>query len=335
MASLRAARLPSPYRGGRGTGHGKKLRSRRVAADVIDVPLSVLDLSPVAAGTTAGQALRQTTVLAQRAEELGYHRFWVAEHHNMPAIASSAPAVLLAHLAAATSTIRVGSGGVMLPNTRRWWWPSSSGRWKRCTRARGPGHRPAPGTDQPHRPRAAAHDGRAVGGGVPGGADGPDLAVHRGGRAVADPGHARRGDMPAIWLLGSSGSALSWPGCWDCRSRSHITSAQPTPSPHWPFTGITSGPPGGSSAPTRWSPSPPSAPTPTSARSGCPGPPPCRSCSCAPAARSRWPPRRSGRLPLLRARPGDGPAALRRPGHRLAGYGAPAADRPPGAHGRG
>ncbi len=69
---------------------------------VIDVPLSVLDLSPVAAGTTASQALRHTTELARRTEELGYHRFWVAEHHNMPAIASSAPAVLIAHLAAAT-----------------------------------------------------------------------------------------------------------------------------------------------------------------------------------------------------------------------------------------
>src|SRR5260221_1918814 len=90
--------------------------ARELASCVIDVPLSVLDLSPVAAGTTSGQALRQTTELARRTEELGYRRFWVAEHHNMPAIASSAPAVLIAHLAAATSTIRVGSGGVMLPN---------------------------------------------------------------------------------------------------------------------------------------------------------------------------------------------------------------------------
>ena len=70
----------------------------------------------MAVGTTSGQALRNTTELARRTEELGYRRFWVAEHHNMPAIASSAPAVLIAHLAAATSTIRVGSGGVMLPN---------------------------------------------------------------------------------------------------------------------------------------------------------------------------------------------------------------------------
>ena len=81
-----------------------------------DVPLSVLNLAPVAAGATAGQALEYTTQLARRTEELGYQRFWVAEHHNMPAIASSAPAVLIAHLADATTTLRVGSGGVMLPN---------------------------------------------------------------------------------------------------------------------------------------------------------------------------------------------------------------------------
>ena len=83
---------------------------------MIDVPLSVLDLAPVAAGASAGQALEYTTELARRTEELGYRRFWVAEHHNMPSIASSAPAVLIAHLAASTSTIRLGSGGVMLPN---------------------------------------------------------------------------------------------------------------------------------------------------------------------------------------------------------------------------
>ncbi|WP_280187570.1 MsnO8 family LLM class oxidoreductase, partial [Nocardia gipuzkoensis] len=83
---------------------------------MIDVPLSVLDLAPVQSGRTVGEGLDATTELARRTEALGYHRFWVAEHHNMPGIASSAPSVLLAHLAAATSTIRVGSGGVMLPN---------------------------------------------------------------------------------------------------------------------------------------------------------------------------------------------------------------------------
>jgi luciferase family oxidoreductase group 1 len=80
------------------------------------VPLSVLDLAVVPDGASSADALADTTVLAQRAEEFGYSRFWVAEHHNMPTVASTAPAVLIAHVAAATSTIRVGSGGVMLPN---------------------------------------------------------------------------------------------------------------------------------------------------------------------------------------------------------------------------
>ncbi len=80
------------------------------------MPLSVLDLATVGAGTTPSQSLAVTTELARRAEEWGYHRFWVAEHHGMPGVASSSPAVLLAHLAANTETIRLGSGGVMLPN---------------------------------------------------------------------------------------------------------------------------------------------------------------------------------------------------------------------------
>jgi len=82
----------------------------------VSVPLSVLDLAPVATGSTPGDALRATIELAQHADKLGYHRFWVAEHHNMPGIASSAPPVLIGHIAAATDSIRVGSGGVMLPN---------------------------------------------------------------------------------------------------------------------------------------------------------------------------------------------------------------------------
>ncbi|WP_117000507.1 LLM class flavin-dependent oxidoreductase [Desertimonas flava] len=77
---------------------------------------SVLDLSMVPDGSSSGDALRETTELARRAEELGYERFWVAEHHNMPTIASTSPPVLMAHLAASTSRIRIGSGGVMLPN---------------------------------------------------------------------------------------------------------------------------------------------------------------------------------------------------------------------------
>ena len=78
--------------------------------------LSVLDLAPVVQGSTPAEALRNTIDLAQHVEQLGYRRYWMAEHHNMPGIASSAPAVMIAHVAAATSTIRVGSGGVMLPN---------------------------------------------------------------------------------------------------------------------------------------------------------------------------------------------------------------------------
>ncbi|MEV3992759.1 LLM class flavin-dependent oxidoreductase [Streptomyces sp. NPDC049837] len=80
------------------------------------VPLSVLDLVTVGSGRTAAQALRTSVDLARLAERRGYHRHWVAEHHSMPGVASSSPAVILAHLAAHTSRIRLGSGGVMLPN---------------------------------------------------------------------------------------------------------------------------------------------------------------------------------------------------------------------------
>ena len=79
-------------------------------------PFSILDLAPIPAGHDAAEALRRTTDLARHAEDWGYARYWLAEHHNMPGIASSATAVLIGHVAAATKTIRVGSGGVMLPN---------------------------------------------------------------------------------------------------------------------------------------------------------------------------------------------------------------------------
>ena len=78
--------------------------------------LSALDLATVAQGATAADALADTTRLAAVVESLGYHRMWVAEHHGMPSVASSAPAVLIGHLADATTTLRVGAGGVMLPN---------------------------------------------------------------------------------------------------------------------------------------------------------------------------------------------------------------------------
>lgn len=80
------------------------------------LPLSILDLSPVASGMTGAQALRNSIDLARMADQLGFTRYWVAEHHNMPSIASSAPDIMIGQIAAATSRLRVGSGGVMLPN---------------------------------------------------------------------------------------------------------------------------------------------------------------------------------------------------------------------------
>lgn len=79
-------------------------------------PLSVLDLVPIKSGFGPSEALAESLELAQHVERLGYHRYWVAEHHNMPGVASSATSVVIGHLAGGTSTIRVGSGGVMLPN---------------------------------------------------------------------------------------------------------------------------------------------------------------------------------------------------------------------------
>ncbi|MGY3682580.1 LLM class flavin-dependent oxidoreductase [Streptomyces sp. TE33382] len=89
---------------------------RGTAGGTASVPLSVLDLVTVGQGRTATQALRTSVDIAQLTERRGFHRFWVAEHHSMPGVASSSPAVILAHLAARTERIRLGSGGVMLPN---------------------------------------------------------------------------------------------------------------------------------------------------------------------------------------------------------------------------
>jgi luciferase family oxidoreductase group 1 len=80
------------------------------------IPFSVLDLSPITRGSTAAQALRNTLDLARHAESLGYLRYWLAEHHSMPGIASAATSVVIGHVAAGTSRIRVGAGGIMLPN---------------------------------------------------------------------------------------------------------------------------------------------------------------------------------------------------------------------------
>ena len=167
--------------------------------------LSVLDLATVGSGSTAAQALADTTRLAADAERLGYRRFWVAEHHGMPAVASSAPAVLIAHLAAATSTIRVGSGGVMLPNHSPLVIAEQFGTLEALHPGRidlGLGR--APGTDQ-----ATARALRRTAGLGPDTfpddvvelvrylADSDDAPDH----PTANPG---RGYLPEVWLLGSS-----------------------------------------------------------------------------------------------------------------------------------
>ncbi len=93
------------------TGNGERTSHMRMM-----IPLSVLDLAPIAEGSDAGAALNNARDLARHAERLGYKRFWMAEHHSMPGIASAATAVALCHVAGGTSTIRVGAGGIMLPN---------------------------------------------------------------------------------------------------------------------------------------------------------------------------------------------------------------------------
>src|ERR1700759_5134021 len=80
------------------------------------IPFSVLDLSPITQGSTPTQSLHNTLDLARHAEGLGFNRYWLAEHHSMPGIASAATSVVIGHVAAGTSTIRVGAGGIMLPN---------------------------------------------------------------------------------------------------------------------------------------------------------------------------------------------------------------------------
>src|SRR6202162_4409276 len=80
------------------------------------IPFSILDLAPITEGGDAAQSFRNTLALAQHAERWGYQRYWLAEHHGMPGIASAATAVLIGHVAGGTSTIRVGAGGIMLPN---------------------------------------------------------------------------------------------------------------------------------------------------------------------------------------------------------------------------
>jgi luciferase family oxidoreductase group 1 len=167
--------------------------------------LSVLDLATVASGSDPARALAESTHLAVTAEQLGYRRFWVAEHHGMPAVASSAPAVLIAHLAARTSTIRVGSGGVMLPNHA----PLVVAEQFATLEALHPGRIDlglgrAPGTD-PVTARALRRDAALSAENFP--EDVVELYQYL-ADSSAPPPHPSpvpgRGYLPEIWLLGSS-----------------------------------------------------------------------------------------------------------------------------------
>ena len=172
------------------------------------IPLSVLDLATVASGSTPAQALTDTIRMAPVVEQLGYKRMWVAEHHGMPAVASSAPAVLIAHLAQVTTTLRVGSGGVMLPNHS----PLVIAEQFATLEALHPGRIDlglgrAPGTDQVtaralRRVQGIGHDAADTF---------PDDVVEliqyllpregAPGHPAAVPGS---GYLPEVWLLGSS-----------------------------------------------------------------------------------------------------------------------------------
>jgi luciferase family oxidoreductase group 1 len=178
--------------------------------DRLALPMSVLDLAPVADNSSVRAALRNTIDLAQRVERLGFGRFWVAEHHNMPGIASSAPAVLLGHIAAATSTIRVGSGGVMLPNHAPLVVAEQFGMLEALHPGRvdlGLGR--APGTDRVTAyalrrsvEALSADEFPTALGELFGFFSGAFPDGHPFQRVTAVPG---AGHEPAIWLLGSSG----------------------------------------------------------------------------------------------------------------------------------
>ncbi len=169
------------------------------------IPFSVLDLAPVLADSDATQSFRNTVDLAQHAERWGYQRYWLAEHHNMPGIASAATAVLIGHVAGATSTIRVGSGGVMLPNHAPLVIAEQFGTLESLYPGRidlGLGR--APGTDPATMRALRRHHGRDSGDSFP--QDVVELQRYLGeqqeGQSVnAWPGSGLK--VP-LWLLGSS-----------------------------------------------------------------------------------------------------------------------------------
>lgn len=171
-----------------------------------DVPLSVLDLSPIPAGRPASSALHDTIALARTAEEHGYARYWLAEHHNIPSVASSAPMVMIASVAAATSRIRVGSGGIMLPNHA----PLAVAETFRVLEGLHPGRIDlglgrAPGTDQ--LTAYALRRGRESGDDFP--QQMAEMLAYVDGFPEDHPFHPLRAipddvPLPPLWILGSS-----------------------------------------------------------------------------------------------------------------------------------
>lgn len=167
------------------------------------IPISVLDLAPINEGSDAAQSFRHSLELAQHAERWGYRRYWVAEHHNMPGIASAATAVVIGHLAGGTKTIRVGSGGIMLPNHAPLTVAEQFGTLASLYPGRidlGLGR--APGTDQP--------TARALRRGLTGGGEGfpQDVIELQGYFRQPRPGQVRAvpgaGLEVPLYILGSS-----------------------------------------------------------------------------------------------------------------------------------
>ncbi|OMP66995.1 LLM class flavin-dependent oxidoreductase [Domibacillus epiphyticus] len=176
----------------------------------MSIKYSVLDLSPITTGGTPTDSFRNTADLARQAEKWGYNRYWLAEHHNMPGIASSATAVVIGHVAASTKTIRVGSGGIMLPNHSPLVIAEQFGTLESLFPGRidlGLGR--APGTDQVTM-RALRRDSRSDG------HDFPDQLAEL--RAYFQPGNKPVRAIPGeglnipIWLLGSSGFSAQLAG---------------------------------------------------------------------------------------------------------------------------
>lgn len=176
--------------------------------------LSILDLAPVGSGGSAAESVRRTVELAQLAERLGFVRHWFAEHHGMPSVASSSPEVLIAHVAAHTKTIHVGSGGVMLPNHA----PLRVAEAFRTLAALHPGRIDlglgrAPGSDDNAAKALRAFNGENFSAML------GELQVWAGQRALPAGHpmatlHAMPGDapLPPIWVLGASGSSARMAG---------------------------------------------------------------------------------------------------------------------------